>query len=123
MKPPEVVAELSRFVYATRQEFVMRELLRHPIIVLLIGFVLLAPLFEAFDNSQDLVQRTDFLVLLCVFVFTGLFILCKRTVTFLFQVLVIALAPFVALTPYRNRSIRVEVSPPESLMALGGLRI
>ena len=97
---------------------------RHAILILLLGVALLAPLFEFFDQGQDLEQGSDFvLVLLSVFVSMGLFVLCTRIVTFLFRLLVIALIPADTVNRFPNRSIEVEVSPPERLMMLGSLRI
>ena len=97
--------------------------LRHPILILLLAIVLLAPVFEFFDQSQDMEQGTDLvLVLLCAFVSIGLFILCKRMIHFLFQ-LFIAAIPADALLPFRNRSVRIDVSPPECLVLRGSLRI
>ena len=105
----------------------MHRLPRHLILILLLGLlgvVLLAPLFECFDQSQDLEQGTDLvLVIFSVFVSTGLFILCKRMVCFLFRLLLIATIPADAFASLPNRSIQVEVSPPEYLMTLGSLRI
>ena len=97
---------------------------RHAILILLLGVALLAPMFEFFDQGQDLEQGSDFvLVLLSVFVSTGLFVLCTRIVTFLFRLLVIALIPADTVNRFPNRSIEVEVSPPERLMMLGSLLI
>ena len=97
---------------------------RHAILILLLGLVLLAPVFELFDHTQDLEQGTDLvLVLLSAFVSMGLFILCKKIVCLLFRLLLIATVPADTFIPFRNRSIQVEVSPPESLALLGSLRI
>ena len=102
----------------------MRGISRHAILILLLGVALLAPLFEFFDQGQDLEQGSDFvLVLLSVFVSTGLFVLCTRIVNSLFQLLVIAIIPAETSNRFSNRSIQVEVSPRERLMMLGSLRI
>ena len=104
----------------------MHRLPRHLIRIFLLGLlgvVLLAPLFECFDQSQDLEQGTDLvLVILSLFVSTGLFILCRRIVCFVFRLLLVATIPADAFVPL-NRSIQVEVFPPECLMTLGSLRI
>ena len=116
------IAELDQFIYATRQ--VMQEIRRHPILILLVGVVLLAPAFEFFDQSQDLDQGTDLvLVLISAFASIGLFIICTRMICFLFRLWLIATIPIDALFPVPNRSIRVEVPPPECLITLGSLRI
>ena len=102
----------------------MRGIPQHVIVILLLGFVLLAPLFEIFDQSQDIEQGTDFvLVLLCAFVSIGLFILCKTFVCVLVHLLLIATVPADAFILLRNRSLEVEISPPKSLVLLGSLRV
>ena len=102
----------------------MNRVPRHLILILLLGVVLLAPVFELFDQSEDLEQGTDFvLVLLSAFVSMGLFTLCKRIVCFLFRLLLIATVPTDTVIPFHNRSIEVEISPPKSLVLLGSLRI
>ena len=100
-----------------------RELLR-PIIVLVLGFVLLAPVFELFDDGKDVEQGTDFvLMLLCIFVSIGLFTLCRRLVSLLFQLFIIAKVAEYVSGSLPNQPIQVAVSPPKSLAALGSLRI
>ncbi len=95
-----------------------------PILILLLGFVLVVPLFEFFDDSEDVEQGTDFvLMLLCVFVAVGLFTLCRRLVSRFFQLLIIAKVPERASGSLPTRSIRVADAPPESLALLGSLRI
>ena len=48
------------------------------IIALLLGVVLLAPVFEFFDDGKDLEQGTDLvLMFLSLFVSIGLFTLCR----------------------------------------------
>ena len=122
-----VIAELDRFIYATRQRLSMYRLTRHLVLILLLGLlgvVLLAPLFECFDQSKDLEQGTDVVfVILSVFVSTGLFILCKRIACLPFRSLFIATVSADTLIPFSNRPLEVEISPPESLVVLGSLRI
>ena len=102
----------------------MRRLPRHLILILVLGVILLAPLFEFFDEGQDLEQGTDFvLVLLATFMSTGLFVLCKRMFAFVVRVLVLETIPADPLVIFSNRSIRVEISPPECPAMLGTLRI
>ena len=101
----------------------LRELLR-PIIVLVLGLVLLAPVFELFDDGKDVEQGTDFvLMLLCIFVSIGLFTLCRRLVSLLFQLSAIARVAEPASSYPPNQPIQVAVSPPECLLLLGSLRI
>ena len=95
-----------------------------PILVLLLGFVLLAPIFELFDDSKDVEQGTDFvLMLLCVFISIGLFTLCRRLVSRLFHLFIIAKVPERHSGSLPYRSVQVAVYPPESLAVLGSLRI
>ena len=101
----------------------MHRIPRHPILILLLAIVLLAPVFEFFDQSQDVDEGADLvLVFLSAFASIGLFILCKRMIYFLLQVFTAAI-PAYALLPFRNRSVRIDVSPPECLALLGSLRI
>ena len=101
----------------------MHQVRRHPIVIVLLGLVLLAPLFEFFDQSQDLEQGSDLvLVLLSVFASAGLFLLCKPVVSILVRSLLAGI-PAEASLPLLDQSIRVEVSPPECLILLGSLRI
>ena len=100
-----------------------RRILR-PILILVLGLVLLAPVFELFDDSNDVEQGTDFvLMFLAVFVSIGLFTLCRRLVSVLFQLFIIAKLAEPAPGPLADESIRVAVSPPESLALLCSLRI
>lgn len=102
----------------------MRGVRRHPILILLVALVLFAPVFEFFDNTQDVDEGTDLvLVLLSAFASTGLFVICQRILCFLVGLFLVETIPADTLLPYPNPSIRVEVSPPESLMQLGSLRI
>ena len=97
---------------------------RHAIVILLLGLVFLAPVFELFDHSQDLDQGTDLVfVLLCAFVSMGLFILCTRIIGFLFRLLLIATIPLDTFIPFHNRPLEVEIFPPESRALLGSFRI
>ena len=102
----------------------MRRLTRNPIVIVLLAVVLLAPLFEVFDQSGDMEQGNDFvLALLCVFTASSLFLLCKRVVSFLLRSLrEITISPSAGML-VAWRMIEVTVSPPESLLLLGSLRI
>lgn len=114
----------DQFIYATRQILAMHQVRQHPILILLIGFVLFAPLFEFFDNSQDVDEGTDLvLVLLSAFVSTGLFVICKSIAYFFVRLFFVQTIPADALVPLSNPSVRVDGSPPECFMLLGSLRI
>ena len=94
------------------------------VLILVLGLVLLAPVFELFDDSNDVEQGTDFvLMLLSLFVSIGLFILLRQLVSLLFQLFIIAKVAEQDLGSLLNQSIQVPVSPPESLALLGSLRI
>ena len=94
------------------------------VLILVLGLVLLAPLFELFDDSKDVEQGTDFvLILLSIFVSIGLFTLCRRLVSLFFQLFVIATIAEPASGFPPDQAIQVAVSPPESLAALGSFRI
>ena len=100
-----------------------RPILR-PLLVLLLGLVLLAPVFELFDDGKDVEQGTDFvLMFLAIFVSIGLFTLCTRLVSVLFQLFIIAKVAETASGLLADESLKVAVSPPESLALLGSLRI
>ena len=102
----------------------MSALLRQLALILFIGVVVLAPTFEFFDEGQDLEQGTDLvLVLLSLFTAAGLFMLCKTVICILVRLSVATIPAADAPLPLLNRSIGVDVSPPESLIVLGSLRI
>jgi drug/metabolite transporter (DMT)-like permease len=114
----------DQFIYATRQVLAMHGIRRRPVLILLVGLVLFAPLFEVFDRSADVEQGTDLvLVLLSAFVSIGLFVICKRMIGLLFWLFLIAKIPVDASPLFPNRSVRPEISPPECLILLGCLRI
>ena len=97
---------------------------RSPILIILLAVVLLAPLFEFFDQSGDMEQGNDFvLALLCIFVATSLFLLCRRVIAFLFRLFLIAVSAPASVVPMANRSIETTASPPGSLLLLSSLRI
>src|SRR5947208_10915560 len=100
----------------------MWRVMRSRILIILLAVVLLAPLFEFFDQSGDMEQGNDFvLALLCVFMATSLFLLCRRVLAFLFRLFIIAAKPPASVVPaVANRSIDASDSPPESLLLLGG---
>jgi len=107
-----------------RSKIAMQRRILRSVLILVLGLVLLAPVFELFDDSKDVEQGTDFvLALLCVFISIGLFTLCRRLVSLLFQLFVIAKVAEQDLGSLLNQSIQVPVSPPESLALLGSLRI
>ena len=100
-----------------------RRILR-PILILVLGLVLLAPVFELFDDSNDVEQGTDFvLVLLSLFVSIGLFILLRQLVSLLFQLFIIAKVAGSPSHSLADTPIQVAVSPPELLALIGSLRI
>src|SRR5437016_4428547 len=102
----------------------MWRITRNPILIILLAVVLLAPLFEFFDQSGDMEQGNDFvLALLCVFVATSLFLLCKSAIAFLFRFFLIGANSPASVVVVANRSIDASASPPESLLLLGSLRI
>src|SRR5881296_2920145 len=102
----------------------MWRIARGPILIILLAVVLLAPLFEFFDQSDDMEQGNDFvLALLCVFVATSLFLLCRRVIAFLFRLFLIATNSPASVVSVANRLIEAAASPPESLLLLGSLRI
>src|SRR5437870_565326 len=118
------VADHIKVPLCYRQVFRMHRALLRPIIVLVLGLVLLAPVFELFDDGKDVEQGTDFvLMLLCIFVSIGLFTLCRRLVSLLFQLFIIAKVAEGVSGSLPNQPIQVAVSPPKSLAALGSLRI
>ena len=102
----------------------MYRIARLTVIIFLLGLVLLAPAFELFDGGQDLDHGTDIvLLLLCVFMSMGLFTICKRIVSLLFRLLLIATVSAGRFIFFPNPSIQVEISPPENVVLLGSLRI
>src|SRR2546425_2672545 len=102
----------------------MWRVMRSPILIILLAAVLLAPLFEFFDQSGDMEQGNDFvLALLWVFVATSLFLLCRRVIAFLFRLFLIAINSPASVVSLANRSIEATASPPESLLLLSSLRI
>src|SRR2546430_4440426 len=97
---------------------------RRPILIILLAVVLLAPLFEFFDQSGDMEQGNDFvLALLCVFMATSLFMLCRRVIAFVFRLFLVATNVPVSVVSGASRSIEATASPPESLLLLGSFRI
>jgi len=101
----------------------MRRVTRNILIVLL-AVVLLGPLFEFFDQSNDMEQGDDFvLALLCVFVATSLFLLCRKMISALFRLFLIARISPVSELHAATRSIDAAASPPESVLVLSNLRI
>ena len=97
---------------------------RNPILIILLAVVLLAPLFEFFDQSGDMEQGNDFvLALLCIFVATSLFLLCGSVIAYLFRLFLIGINSPPSVVSMANRSIEATASPPESLLLLSSLRI
>ena|SRR5206468_7953611 len=102
----------------------MARVRRNRILIVLLAVVLLAPLFELFDESDDIEQGNDFvLALLCVFVATSLFLLCRRLIAFLFSLIQITTISPVSVLHAPTRSVDATASPPESLLVLTALRI
>ena len=102
----------------------MARVRRNRILIVLLAVVLLAPLFELFDESDDIEQGNDFvLALLCVFVATSLFWLCRRLIAFLFSLIQITTISPVPVLHGPARSVDATASPPESLLVLTALRI
>ena len=98
--------------------------IRRKTILIVLGVVLFAPLFESFDRSQDMEQGTDLvLALLCVFVSVGLFTVCKRIISFVLELLVTGTIPTDIQIHFSSRSIQVEILPPEHPILPGTLRI
>jgi len=88
-----------------------------------LALVVLAPTFELFDEGKDLEQGTDLiLMLLSIFTAIGLFIVCKRILSFLCLSLCTAIIP-TDVAAFANRAIQVEVSPPELSELFCNLRI
>lgn len=103
----------------------MRRIARNLILVVLLAVVLFAPLFEIFDQSGDMDQGSDFvLTLLCVFMATGLFLLCRTIISFLFRFgrIVTIHIPSQVLR-WTTRPTEAAPSPPSSLLSFGSLRI
>ena len=102
----------------------MQRIIQNPIVLLVLAVVLLAPLFEVFDRSDDMEQGSDFvLALLCVFMATGLFLLCRNVISLLFRLVRIAIISTTLVHHWANRSTEATPSPPASLLLLGILRI
>ena len=102
----------------------MQRIIRNPIVLLLLAVVLLAPLFELFDRSDDMEQGSDFvLALLCVFIATGLFLLCRNVISLLFRLVRIAIISTTPVLHWAKRSTEPTTSPPALLLLLGILRI
>ena len=107
-----------------RPVIVMYRSAKKAILIFLLSAILLAPLLEVFDQSQDLGQDKD-LVLVVVFVSMsiGIFTLCKRTIVLLFRLLFAVSVPTYIFDRIAYRSIQIDASPPECLMTLTSLRI
>ena len=102
----------------------MWRITRNPILIILLAVVRLAPLFEFFDQSGDMEQGNDFvLALLCIFVATSLFLLCRSVIAYLFRLFLIGINSPASVVPMADRSIEATASPPESLLLLSSLRI
>ena len=101
----------------------MNSIRRHPVIILLLGVVLLAPFYELIDQGRDMEQGSDLvLTLLWMFMVAGQFWLCKRVICVLARGVLSIIAADTSLSA-RHRSIRIDVSPPECLRLIGSLRI
>ena len=105
----------------------MRPALRNPIVIVLLAVVVLAPLFELFDESGDMDQGNDFvLALLAAFMAIGLFLICRGVIDLLFRLFrlpVIGTTLQICIFFVGIRRIRPTASPPESFLLLGSLRI
>src|SRR5262245_26052430 len=102
----------------------MQRLIRNPIVLLLLAVVLFAPLFEVFDRSDDVEQGSDFvLALLCAFMATGLFLLCRRVMAVLLRLFRIPRISAPSELYWTTRSTEATTSPPELFRLLGTLRI
>lgn len=102
----------------------MRRIPRNLILIALLAIVLLAPLFEFFDQTPDLDQNSDLVrALLCIFVGTTLCLLCRRVISFLPRLFRMTVSPTISAIDSPNRAIEAAVSPPESFLLLGSLRI
>ena len=75
-------------------------------------------------QTPDLDQNSDLVrALLCIFVGTSLCLLCKRVISFLPRSFRITVLPPVCVIHKANRTIEAAVSPPESFLLIGSLRI
>ena len=102
----------------------MRRVKRNLILIIFVAVVVFAPLFEVFDQSGDMYMGSDFvLALLCAFMATGLFLLCRRLFVALFRLLRIATISILSELHWANRFSEATPSPPQSLLLLGTLRI
>jgi hypothetical protein len=102
----------------------MRRSPRSLILIALLAIVLLAPLFEFFDQTPDLDQNSDLVRdLLCTFVGITLCLLCRRLISFLPRLFRITLTPPVFDLETAIRAIEATVSPPECFLLLHTLRI
>jgi hypothetical protein len=102
----------------------MRRSPRNLILIALLAIVLLAPLFEFFDQTPDLDQNSDLVRdLLCIFVGVTLCLLCRRLISFLPWLFRITLIPPVSEVDTGIRTIEAAVSPPEFFLLLRTLRI
>jgi hypothetical protein len=120
----ETVATLTGFSLCYARVLRMFGIRRQVILLVLLGVVLLAPLFEFVDNSNDLEQGTDLVfVFLAAFVSIGLFTLCKRTVLFLRSRLPERIVICLSVVFLLKRLIQFDILPSESPPVMGNLRI
>jgi hypothetical protein len=102
----------------------MRRSPRNLILIVLLAIVLLAPLFEFFDQTPDLDQNSDLVrALLCIFVGTSLCLICRRVISFLPRLFRMTVIPPVSAVRTVIRTIEPTVSPPEPFSLLSTLRI
>ena len=93
-------------------------------LIALVAVVLLAPTFELFDQGRDMEQGNDFvLALLCLFVTTSLFLLCRGIIWFLFGTFDAGAISSIPATEPADRSTEATQSPPNLLLSIGNLRI
>ena len=97
---------------------------RQTILIFVLGVVVIAPLLESFDRSDDLEHGTDLvLVLLCTFVSIGLFTVCKRIISSVLRFSLIEIIAGDSAVLFSNRPIQVEIPPPRFPMPIDILRI
>jgi hypothetical protein len=102
----------------------MRRIPRNLILIGLLAIVLLAPLFEFFDQTPDLDQNSDLVrALLCIFAGTSLCLICRRVMSFLPRLFRMTTIPPVSAVRPALRTVDAAISPPEPLSLLGSLRI
>ena len=98
--------------------------IRHSVLIVLLGVVLLAPLFECFDDGRDMEQGNDIVLgLVCLFATVTLFVLSGRMIASLFRLLSIASISPIRSLRFIERFIEAQGSPPGPFLPINNLRI